>query len=167
MPRMDGLRVARSDPVPHDVDRLLRALPQWFGIEPAIVDYVRSAQELPTYCAWRADEVVGVQLIKDHFPRSAEIHLLAIQPDLHRRGIGRTLLHAAEADLRARGVQWLQVKTLGPSHPDEGYARTRDFYSSCGFDPLEELHGLWDDDNPCLLMIKPLGGQADAASRSR
>jgi N-acetylglutamate synthase-like GNAT family acetyltransferase len=166
MPRMDGLVVGRSDPVPQDVDRLLRALPEWFGIETAIVDYIRSADELPTYCARHADGVVGVVLVKQHFPKSAEIHLMAVQPDLHGRGIGRRLLQTAETDLRQAGVAWLHVKTLGPSHSDVLYARTRKFYQACGFDPLEEIHGLWED-NPCLMMIKALGGQADAASRSR
>jgi GNAT superfamily N-acetyltransferase len=156
MPRVSGVVVGRSDQVPHDVDRLLRALPEWFGIETAIVDYVRSAETLPTYCAWQADDVVGVLTIKRHFPRSAEIHLMAVHPRLHRRGIGQRLLQAVEADLREDGVEWLQVKTLGPSHSDEGYARTREFYLSCGFDPLEEMHELWGD-NPCLIMIKSLG----------
>jgi len=62
---------------------------------------------------------------------------------------------AAEAYLRDRGVEYLQVKTLGPSDPDPGYARTRAFYEARGFVPLEELHGLWED-NPCLLLVKRL-----------
>ena len=57
--------------------------------------------------------------------------------------------------LRARGVEYLQVKTLGPSDPDEGYARTRAFYEARGFVALEEIHGLWEH-NPCLLMVKRL-----------
>jgi N-acetylglutamate synthase-like GNAT family acetyltransferase len=156
MPRVDGVVVGRSDPVPQDVDRLLRALPEWFGIETAIVDYIRSADELPTYCARRAEDVVGVLLVKQHFPQSAEIRLIAVQPDLHGRGIGRRLLQGAETDLRKTRVRWLQVKTLGPSYSDVMYARTRKFYLACGFDPLEEIHGLWEG-NPCLLMIKALG----------
>lgn len=62
---------------------------------------------------------------------------------------------ALESDLVADGVQFLQVKTLGPAHPDEGYGRTRQFYASAGFRPLEEIHGLWPG-NPCLIMIKSL-----------
>jgi len=44
------------------------------------------------------------------------------------------------------------VKTLAPSYPDEGYARTRVFYETRGFVPPEEIHGLWGD-NPCLLLV--------------
>jgi GNAT superfamily N-acetyltransferase len=72
---------------------------------------------------------------------------------MHRQGLGTTLLQAAEEYLLARNVEYLQVKTLGPSHPDEGYARTRAFYEARGFAPLEELHGLWEH-NPCLLLVK-------------
>ena len=56
----------------------------------------------------------------------------------------------------ADGVRLLQVKTLGPSDPDEGYRRTRRFYQAVGFEPLEELVGLWPG-NPCLIMVKVLG----------
>ncbi|MET0561010.1 MAG: hypothetical protein ABW012_05310 [Gaiellaceae bacterium] len=70
-------------------------------------------------------------------------------------GLGMALLQAAEEYLRARGVEYLQVKTLGPSDPDEGYRRTRAFCAARGFVALEEIHGLWEH-NPCLLMVKRL-----------
>jgi hypothetical protein len=56
--------------------------------------------------------------------------------------------------LAADGVEFLQVKTLAPSKPDEGYARTRAFYLARGFRPLEEFRNLWDAENPALQMIK-------------
>lgn len=48
------------------------------------------------------------------------------------------------------------VKTLGKSHPDENYKKTREFYSAVGFYPLEESTEIWGKENPCLLMIKIL-----------
>ena len=57
--------------------------------------------------------------------------------------------------LRGTGIEYLQVKTLGPSRPDAGYERTRGFYEARGFVALEELHDLWDA-NPCLLLVKSL-----------
>lgn len=147
---------------PDAVERLLRLLPTWFGIESANAAYVTAARDLPTYLAWPASgtstaaQPVGVLLATRHFSQSAEIHLLAVDPALHRKGIGRALVRALEADLAADGVEFLQVKTLGPSHPDAGYKLTRRFYLAMGFRPLEELHGLWDPGNPCLIMVKPL-----------
>jgi coenzyme F420-0:L-glutamate ligase/coenzyme F420-1:gamma-L-glutamate ligase len=53
-----------------------------------------------------------------------------------------------------RGIPYLHVKTLGPSRPDPGYDATRSFYEAVGFVALEELHGLWDENNPTLVLVK-------------
>nr|WP_275670087.1 GNAT family N-acetyltransferase [Kribbella speibonae] len=89
------------------------------------------------------------------FPEAAEIHLMAISPDWHRRGIGTAMVNRLITDLGRTECQLLQVKTLGPSRPHAGYAATRAFYRAAGFLPLEELKDLWGN-NPCLLMVKPL-----------
>ena len=157
-------RVTSGEQDPGTVDRLLRLLPGWFGIESSVIEYVAKAQELPTYLAWPGHESsdqdvdrqpVGVLLAARHFPGAAEIYLMAVEPAVHRLGIGRALVRALEADLAADGVQLLQVKTLGPSRPDAGYDQTRRFYASMGFLPLEEIGGLWPE-NPCLIMVKVL-----------
>lgn len=41
-------------------------------------------------------------------------------------------------------------------NPDQNYERTRRFYLAAGFTPLEEFPDLWDERNPCLLMVKSL-----------
>ncbi|BAY80927.1 hypothetical protein NIES267_03920 [Calothrix parasitica NIES-267] len=66
-----------------------------------------------------------------------------------------SLLKRAELFLKQDNVEYLQVKTLGESHPDKYYALTRIFYFKMGFKPIEEFYQIWDD-NPCLLMIKGL-----------
>ena len=158
----DRWRVTHGGQDPATVERLLRLLPTWFGIESAVAGYIEAARRLPTYLARPADSAeettppAGVLLAERHFPHAAEIHLMAVDPARHREGIGRALVAAAEADLAVDGVRFLQVKTLGPSHPDEGYERTRRFYTGVGFQPLEEITGLWPG-SPCLIMIKTLG----------
>lgn len=86
---------------------------------------------------------------------SCEIHLLAVSPEWHRRGVGRQLVEAFEADAIANGFRLAQVKTLGPSHPDEGYAATRRFYAALGYLELEELTDLWPG-TPTAIMVKSL-----------
>ena len=45
----------------------------------------------------------------------------------------------------------LQVKTFGPSGASEEYERTRAFYESVGFWPLEERTDIRGPENPCLI----------------
>jgi len=132
-------------------ERVLRDLPEWFGIEEATVAYISGVAELPTF----GIDDDAVLSLKVHNPRAAEVYVMGVCRARQGQGLGTALLDAAEAYLRARDVEYLQVKTLGPSDPDVGYARTRAFYDARGFVALEELHELWEH-NPCLLMIKRL-----------
>jgi GNAT superfamily N-acetyltransferase len=135
---------------------VLRALPDWFGIEQAILDYEREIELLPTFLARSGGRVAGFLSLKQHNPFSAEIYVMAVRPEVHRHGMGRALVEAAEKHARDLGVEYLQVKTLGPSRQDEGYARTRTFYESLGFRPLEEFPRMWGEQNPCLILVKRL-----------
>ncbi|MDP2995169.1 MAG: GNAT family N-acetyltransferase [Anaerolineales bacterium] len=133
---------------------ILRTLPDWFGIEEAILDYEREIEHLPTFLAKTDGSVLGFLSLKQHNPFSAEIHVMAVHPSAQRGGIGRALVVAAEVHARGLGVEYMQVKTLGPSRPEDGYARTRAFYEALGFRPLEEFKQIWDENNPCLVMVK-------------
>jgi len=131
-------------------ESVLADLPDWFGFEQVNATYVRDVATLPTFGV--GDD--AFLSLKIHNPRAAEVYVMGVRPARHRQGLGRALMAAADDYLRLRGVEYLQVKTLGPSYPDEGYERTRNFYEACGFVPLEEIYGLWDTDNPCLLLVK-------------
>jgi hypothetical protein len=63
-------------------------------------------------------------------------------------------LEHAEDWLAARGVTFLQVKTLSASSPDRNYAQTRRFYLARGYTPIEEFPGFWGQETPVLQMIK-------------
>lgn len=135
---------------------ILRALPAWFGIEEAIVHYSDEIDRLPTLLACEGEEVLGFLSLKQHNPYAAEVYVMAIRPVAHRRGLGRALVEAARAWLRPQGIEYLQVKTLGPSHGDPSYAQTRAFYAAVGFRPLEEFEQIWDEGNPCLILVQRL-----------
>jgi GNAT superfamily N-acetyltransferase len=166
--------LGRSDAA-HDI---LGELPEWFGIDRFTHEYVEAAAKFPNYVAVAAPEpaprggapapaieadggkipsedVLGVLLVDQRYPTSAEVHLLAVRRKHHRGGIGRTLVRRVEDDLRAQGVRLLSVKTFGPSASDPDFDRTRAFYTACGFHPVEEFPDLWAD-NPCILMVKAL-----------
>jgi coenzyme F420-0:L-glutamate ligase / coenzyme F420-1:gamma-L-glutamate ligase len=131
-------------------EHVLRDLPEWFGIEEATQSYIDRAASQPTFAA--GDE--GFLCLERHFPATAEIWVLGVRRDAHRRGIGRALVRAAEAWCAAQGVEYLQAKTLAHTKEDENYARTRSFYEAVGFTPLEVFPELWDSRNPALQLVK-------------
>jgi ribosomal protein S18 acetylase RimI-like enzyme len=121
------MRIESDAPRPEVVGSLLRDLPEWFGIEEAIREYVTRAADLPTYTASVDGEPAGVLVLEHHNDQVAEMYVLAADRRFHRRGVGRALVEAAERDLARGGTTYLQVKTLGASHPSEAYAATRAF----------------------------------------
>ena len=139
---------------------ILATLPTWFGIPEANEAYAEAADAHTTFVAFETDgtstRAVGLTTVTRFGEYSAEVHVMAVVPELHRSGVGRRMLDAAEAWLREANVEYLQVKTLSASAPDEGYARTREFYRSVGFRELEEFPELWDPSNPALQLIKRL-----------
>ena len=139
-----------------EVEHILRALPAWFGLEQAILDYAAAAPDLDTWSVRDADRAVGFLAIKSHGPKSAELHVMGVLHEHQRAGLGSQLVETAEAWLRDRGTLFLQVKTLSPSCENEPYARTRAFYEAQGFVALEEFPTLWGEENPCLVYVKSL-----------
>lgn len=142
--------------VPEDVARLLTTVPEWFAQPESNEEYIEAARSKETWTVRNSEGVVvGVTLIDRHFPHVAEVHLTVVDRSVHGTGVGTAMLRAVEDDAVRREVRLLQVKTLGASHPDPGYARTRHFYERWGFLPLEET-ALWGEGTPCLIMVKPL-----------
>jgi len=134
---------------------ILAALPEWFGFPDSVADYVESAETHPTVVAALPDgRPCGILTLRIHSPYAAEIVVMGVLPEQHRAGIGQAMLEVAESWLVERDITYLQVKTLSPRSPDEGYAATRAFYFACGFRPLEEMPELWGRDQPALQMVK-------------
>ena len=141
---------------------VLDDLPDWFGIPDAKARYVEAAAGLPMLgCRIGADRA-GFASLRLHTGFAAEVHVIGVKRRHHRQGVGRALIEAAERFCASRGLAFLTVKTLAPSHPSPHYAATRRFYEALGFVPIEVLPTLWGPANPCLLMLKPLSPPADA-----
>jgi coenzyme F420-0:L-glutamate ligase/coenzyme F420-1:gamma-L-glutamate ligase len=132
-------------------ESVLRALPEWFGVEEATRACIEDVASLRTFAA---DDGAGFLSLKAHGRRAAEIHVMGVRPDRHRDGLGGRLVRTAEAWCAANGIEYLQVKTLAESSPSEHATRTRGFYEAMGFVPLEVLPDLWDRASPALLLVK-------------
>jgi uncharacterized glyoxalase superfamily protein PhnB/GNAT superfamily N-acetyltransferase len=150
------LRALQAADIPA-CDRILGALPDWFGLEASNRAYIERLRDAPAVVAIAQGEIVGFLALTVHARQSVEIDVMAVQQGRHRQGIGRSLVHWAEAWCRARAVPWLHVKTRGPSTPDPGYERTRHFYLALGFVPLFESLSEWGPENAALVLVKHLG----------
>lgn len=151
-------------------EAVLRSLPDWFGIEEALLMYARDTATLPTFALaddapgaehvdddeTTAPRIIGFVSLQQHFPAAWEVHCIAIHADARGRGHGRTLMAHAERWLLDRGARWLQVKTLAAASGSAAYAETRAVYERLGYEPLEVFPELWSPNNPCLQMIKAL-----------
>jgi GNAT superfamily N-acetyltransferase len=144
-------------PAGADCASILAELPEWFGLPDSNAAYADAAEHEPTWVAEDGGEVLGVMTLVDTGFSAIDVHLMAVRPHAHRRGVGRAFVRKALAEARACGRPYLTVKTRGPSAPYEPYDRTHAFYLAVGFEPLEELIEIWGPENPCLIMILRAG----------
>ena len=134
--------------------RVLEALPDWFGNPTAREEYIEESGSLLVFAAEEEGNPIGFLALKRHYSTAAEIAVMGVLPEYHRKGAGRQLVQKCLDYCLENKVEFLQVKTLDSSHPDPGYAKTRKFYYAMGFQPLECIPELWGKENPCLLLIQ-------------
>ena len=135
---------------------ILRDLPEWFGIEASLLEYIQGVEDKEFYTALVKGRNVGFFSVKTINDSTAELYVNGILREFHRQGVGRRFIQRIEEDLRRKGFKLLMVKTIGESLSNLPYSKTRSFYRSMGFLPLEEIEEIWGTDNPCLIMVKPL-----------
>lgn len=139
------------------LETLTARLPQWFGQADANRRYAEQAEILEGWVARIDGRAAGLLLLKRHSAVSAEIYWLGVDPDHHRRGIGRALIGAVERRARAEKITFLFVMTLHPQDPYEPYRRTRLFYERMGFElALSSGQALAASSNPLAYYLKSL-----------
>jgi GNAT superfamily N-acetyltransferase len=138
-------------------EAILRSVPQWFGIEEAVIRFASDTARLPTFAVQDGERLEAFLTLREHFPKAWEVHCIAVRADARRSGHGRRLMDHAEAWLVNRGAEILQVKTIAMTKDHAPYAETREFYLAMGFSPLEIFPELWAPHNPCLQLVKFIG----------
>jgi len=154
---MIEIREVKESQLKMDItDKVLRALPEWFGIERTLAIYVKSSADFPFWAVFDKGMPIGFLALKPHNSLHAEIYVMGILREYHRSSIGRGLFNTFQNYCINNGYRYISVKTLDYSSDDINYPKTRKFYEAMGFQPFEVLKTLWDEDNPCLIMIKDL-----------
>ena len=134
---------------------VLADLPEWFGIPESTEEYIRESACMPFFAAMEQDEVIGFMALKETSPFTCEIYVTGVKKRFHRRGAGSAMFADFCEYARQRGYQFVQVKTVAAGCYPE-YDATRMAYEHMGFVALEVFPTLWDECNPCLIMVKAL-----------
>ena len=137
----------------HDI---LESLPEWFGNPESIKEYVEAVGKYPFWAALKAGTCLGFFSGKIHYQRTGDIYVCGISPAYHQQGIGKALYAKVEQYFRENHCEYVIVKTLRDRVDYEPYITTRRFYRHLGFTELITLTEMWDEENPCLIMIKRL-----------
>jgi len=133
---------------------IMHSLPQWFSPPEDIDRKAALYRDFPFFAAYDGARAVGFLALKLHNEYTGDVHSVGVLEEYHRQGVGAGLLSMAEDYLRERNYRYLTVKTLDASADYEPYERTRKFYAKQGFVPLEVFTHYWDEDNPCLFLVK-------------
>lgn len=155
MKQIEIIRIDAPERKAQIADSILAALPDWFGLPDSTWEYVVQVRTLPLWAAQLKGQTVGFVSLQPTSKQTAEVHCMGVLPQLHRQGIGRALMAALTQYAREQGYRLLQAKTVDQGHYPE-YDRTIAFYESMGFLRLEVFPTLWDEWNPCLVLVKPL-----------
>ncbi len=147
-------RIEHPDKKAQIVSEVLADLPEWFGLPESTKSYVEEARELPLWVARNKNDILGFVTLRESSPDTGDLHCMGIKKSYHRKGIGTQLFHALET-FSKENYKFIQVKTVDEGHYAE-YDQTIAFYQSVGFSKLEVFPDMWDEWNPCLIMVKAL-----------
>lgn len=137
------------------IEEVLADLPEWFGLPESTNTYIDEGSNYLLYTALgENNEVIAFLCLKETSIDALEVYCIAVKKRYHRQGIGRQLLNHALKDID-KEYSFIHVKTVDENHYKE-YDQTIKFYEAFGFKRLEVIETLWDEHNPCLLMIKAL-----------
>ena len=147
-------QVINPDQKAEFVAEVLLDLPEWFGLPESTQEYIEQSQKLPLFVARQENNTIGFISLKKTSESTCEIHCMGVKRKYHRQGIGQKLYHEFE-QLAKETYDFVQVKTVDEGHYEE-YDQTIAFYLNLGFKKLEVFPTLWDEWNPCLILVKKL-----------
>ena len=133
---------------------ILRKLPEWFGNEKSLVEYINTVKNKHFFAAFDNENCIGFFSGKIHYNRTGDLYVLGIDPNYHGIGIGTLLYKELEKYFIDKKCEYIIVKTLSEVAEYKPYLKTKEFYKKMGFKELITLTEMWDKENPCLIMIK-------------
>ena len=94
-----GIRIVRIDDrqEKQQIARaVLEALPEWFEVEASREKYIADCAGWIFLAAKENDEAAGFLCLKETGKETAELHVMGVLQEYHRKGIGRALFEKAK-----------------------------------------------------------------------
>lgn len=136
------------------VRTVLEGLPEWFGIEEAVIHYVEDSKEQIVFGAFDLyGNAIACICLKETSNVVLEVSVIGVNKDYQRKGIGKLLMSIAIKYAGDNCYRLLQVKTIELGH-FVTYDQTNEFYKSQGFFEFEVFPSLWNPAHPCQIYTK-------------
>lgn len=139
---------------------IMEALSNWFGIPEAREYYIKESGDQPFCAAYDDGRPVGFACLKETGKHTAEVAVMGVLKEYHRRGIGRKLIEKIIEIAKQKGYSFIQVKTVQMGKYAD-YDNTNRFYQALGFKEFEVFPTLWDEKNPCQIYVMSIEKQND------
>ena len=134
---------------------ILEALRDWFEVDESREKYISECADQTFLAAKEDGDHVGFLCLKETGKDTAELAVMGVLKQYHRKGLGRKLFEAAKSIAIEKGYSFLQVKTVQMGMYED-YDMTNRFYLSCGFKEFEVIRELWGEENPCQIYVMSL-----------
>lgn len=137
-------------------EAILYNLPKWFGLPESTRGYISESKNMPFWAYFEGETPKGFIVLKETAPKTAEIYVMGVLQDSHRKRIGTALWESFLQYAKNQGYEYVQVKTVQSGKYKE-YDITNAFYRSLGFRELEVFPTLWGEANPCQIYVRYIG----------
>ena len=134
---------------------VLESLPDWFGIPEAREEYIEKSASQPFFAAFDGENAVGFLYLAETGKDTAELYVMGVLKEYHRRVVGKALFTAAKRRAKDLGYSFLQVKTVQMGKYPE-YDATNRCYLALGLGECEVFSTLWDEWKPCQIYVMSL-----------
>ena len=75
---------------------ILESLPDWFGIPEAREEYIEKSVKQPFFAAFDGENAVCFLYLAETGRDTAELYVMGVLKEYHRRGVGKMLFAAAK-----------------------------------------------------------------------
>ncbi|MGI6741178.1 MAG: GNAT family N-acetyltransferase [Brevefilum sp.] len=137
---------------------ILNNLLEWFSLPESTLNYIQESKEMPFLACFDGKKSVGFIALNATSKDCADIFVMGVLKEYHRKGAGTKLYKAYEQLAKGLGYTYSQVKTVQSGHY-EAYDVTNQFYIAMGYKELECFPKLWDEWNPCQIYVKYIGNE--------